>query len=236
MNTLHQNWLTEGIVDFEYKKFVLLAYLQNAAKNFDEEKLYPKLAELVEHYRHLKLFRESKLSAQNNFPKEISKVDFEKFKVEYRQMFDDSELLKEIDEIVEFALPEIENHISLGKELYEEVEHRLEIFPVGIVSLHNHEGYFFLSDFFRKLTNVYSYRITVFESALEKFRGINAEYLFTYNTSLSRTYESVKYDLLEKNSSLQNTAAYAVEFKKSFPLPETMLPVAKRSLVKYISK
>jgi hypothetical protein len=28
MGTLSENWLTEGLIDFEYKKYVLLGYLQ----------------------------------------------------------------------------------------------------------------------------------------------------------------------------------------------------------------
>ncbi len=234
MQTLQQNWLTEGLIDFEYKKYMLLAYLQQATKNFDEKKLYPKLAELMEHYQSLQLFREKKMAVARDFPKQISRLDFENFKVEYKQLFDDDELIKEIDQIVDFALPEIESKLGLGKELYEEVEDKLEVFPIGILPLRTDEGYFFLSDYLKKLVNVYQYRITIFENLQEKFRGIHTQLLFTYNISVSDTYESVKYRLIETQSQLPNPAAYAVEFKYSFPLPETMLPVAKRSLVRFI--
>ncbi|MBP6732155.1 MAG: hypothetical protein KA149_08850 [Chitinophagales bacterium] len=234
MQTLQQNWLTEGLMDFEYKKYMLLAYLQQATKNFDEKKLYPKLSELVEHYNSLQLFREKKIAVARDFPKQISRLDFENFKVEYKQLFEDDELIKEIDQIVDFALPEIESKLGLGKELYEEVEDKLEVFPIGILPLRTDEGYFFLSDYLKKLVNVYQYRITIFENLQEKFRGIHTQLLFTYNISISDTYESVKYRLIETQPQLPNPAAYAVEFKYSFPLPETMLPVAKRSLVRFI--
>lgn len=235
METLNQNWLTEGLVDFEYKKYLLLAYLHEAGKRFDERKLYPKLSELVEHYKNLQLFRREKLSVEKDFPKEISRLDFEKFKVEYKEVFQDDELIKELDSIVAFALPEIESKLGLGRELYEEVEDKLEVFPVGILPLRTEEGYFFLSDFLKHAVNVYRYHITIFENLQEKFRGIHAEFLFGYNTSITNTYEQVKYQLIERNNSLPNPATYAIEFKRSYPLPETMLPVAKRSLVRFIS-
>lgn len=235
MATLNQNWLTEGTIDFEYKKYMLLAYLQETARHFDEKKLYPKLSELVEHYRNLKTFSERKLSATNEFPKEISKLDFEKFKVEYKTVFQDDELLKEIDSIVEFAMPQMEKNLSIGKELFEEVEDKLEVFPVGIIPLRTEEGYFFLSDYTRKAVNVYYYMLTVFENMDEKFRGLHTQHLFDYSISVSQSYERVKYQLIEQRTGLPNPATYAVEFKHSFPLPETMLPVAKRSLVRYIS-
>ncbi len=235
MAALNQNWLTEGLIDFEYKKYMLLAYLQETGKHFDEKKLYPKLSELMEHYNNICLFRDKKVAVAKEFPKEISKLDFDKMKVEYTEIFEDDELIKELDSIVEFALPEIQSKLGLGKELYEEVENKLEVFPVGILPLHTDEGYFFLSDFLKKLVNVYSYRISIFENVQEKFRGINVKFLYTYSTNISNTYESIKYQLIEKNIHLPNPATYAVEFKESFPLPETMLPIAKRSLVRYIS-
>jgi len=235
MHTLQQNWLTDGLIDFEYKKYLLLAYLQQVTKNFDEKKLYPRLSELMEHYNHLQVFREKKLAVAKDFPKEISKLDFEKFKVEYHQLFHDDELLKEIDSIVDFALPEIQNKLGLGKELYEEVEEQLEVFPVGILPLRTDEGYFFLSDYLKKLVNVYFYRITIFENLQEKFRGIHTQFLFHYNVSVSNTYENIKHKMIGEHKHLPNPATYAVEFKYSFPLPETMLPVAKRSLVRFIA-
>jgi hypothetical protein len=235
MTTLTQNWLTEGLVDFEYKKYVLLSYLQEVGKNFDEKKLYPRLSELVEHYNSIKLFKEQKLSAAKDFPKEVSRMDFEKFKLEYKEVYGEDELLKEIDSIVDFALPEIESKLGLGKELYEEVEHKMEVFPVGIIPMRTDEGYFFLSDFLKKWVNVYYFQFSIFENAQEKFRGIHTKFLFNYNISISDTYESVKYQLIEQNNKLPNPATYAVEFKESYPLPETMLPIAKRRLVRYIS-
>ncbi len=235
MASLHQNWLTEGLIDFEYKKYMLLAYLQETARYFDEKKLYPKLSELVEHYNNIKLFRDKKIAVAKDFPKEISRLDFEKMKTEYREIFEDDELLKELDSIVEFALPQIETKLGLGKELYEEVEDKLEVFPVGILPLRTDEGYFFLSDFLKKLVNVYHYQVTIFETVQEKFRGINTRFLFSYTTGITQNYESVKYQLIEQNAQLPNPATYAVEFRQSFPLPETMLPIARRSLVRYIS-
>lgn len=235
MAALDKNWLTDGWMDFEYKKYVLLAYLQETAQHFDEKKLYPRLSELTEHLRGLQLLKEQKVAVAKDFPKEISRIDFEKFKIEYKEAFQDDELIKEMDAIIEFAMPEIEKKLGLGKELYEEVEDKLEVFPVGILPLRSEEGYFFLSDYLKKLVNVYYYQITIFENIQERFRGINTRFLFNYNISVTASYEQIKYKLIEQHQHLPNPATYAVEFKQSFPLPETMLPIAKRSLVRFIS-
>jgi hypothetical protein len=41
MEKLKENWLTEGLIDFEYKKYVLLAYLKSVKESFSRVELYP---------------------------------------------------------------------------------------------------------------------------------------------------------------------------------------------------
>ncbi|MCX6273751.1 MAG: hypothetical protein NTV09_00915, partial [Bacteroidetes bacterium] len=86
MNSLNKNWITEKHIDFEYKKYVLLAYLQHVSENFTENKLYPFLADLVEHYRNLKFLKDSKKNLFEKFPGRISKTDFEQFQLIYEKI------------------------------------------------------------------------------------------------------------------------------------------------------
>ena len=43
MKSLSETWFAEGYIDFELKKYTLLAYLQQVNKYFNENKLYPQL-------------------------------------------------------------------------------------------------------------------------------------------------------------------------------------------------
>ncbi len=235
MASLNAHWLTEGLIDFEFKKYQLLAYLQDTSAHFGEKKLYPRLSELIEHYRNLKSFKETKGQMSELFPKEISRIDMENRKLEYQALMEDDALIKELDEIIDFALPVMQDRLDDGKGLYEEVEQHLQVFPVGIVPLRTQEGYFFLSDCLNKHVSIYRYAVTLFEGAKEKFRAIQANHITDYEISLTRNYESIRYDLITKQKELPNPATYVVEFKATYPLPETMLPVAKRSLVRALS-
>ena len=67
MGKLSDNWISEGWVDFEYKKYLLLAYLQDVEKDFKSVKLYPPLAELIHHYQKL----ENLDKTRNEFKKQI---------------------------------------------------------------------------------------------------------------------------------------------------------------------
>jgi hypothetical protein len=54
--------------------------------------------------------------------------------------------------------------------------------------------------------------------------------------SMVNTYESLKSELIRNRSDLPNPAVYSIETDLSFPVEETLLPIAKRSLVKFISQ
>jgi hypothetical protein len=233
MIALKQDWLTDGLIDFEYKKYLVLGYLQQVGLEFDAKKLYPRLSELLDHYRNLEMVKEQKQIAANSFPKEISGLDFEKLKLEYQTLHQDDELMREIDDIIDFAIPQFRSKMSLGKELYEEVEDKVEIFPIGVVPLHVQDGYFLLSDFACRLISLYQYNITIFENAIERFRGIHTSLLHQYEMTLANTYQNIKYELIKHTREVP--AMYALEFKETYPLTETMLPVAKRMLVRYVT-
>ncbi|MCH8330591.1 MAG: hypothetical protein IH946_04305 [Bacteroidetes bacterium] len=232
---LEANWLTKGLLDYEYKKYILLAYLKDVASRFDENKLYPFLSDLVFHYENLITFKENKKIAGEEFPKKISKVDFEKFAIVYERLIEDESFVKEIESIVNYAIPKIQDHIEDGKDIYDFVEEKLEIFPIGVIPLNQEFGYMFLREGQKKKTSIYEFQITIFESADEKYRGINMDYVTSYQKNHSNTYESIKTDLIRTRKELANPATYAVESMLEFPLRETLLPIAKRSLVRIIA-
>ncbi|MBA2406558.1 MAG: hypothetical protein H0V65_00990 [Chitinophagales bacterium] len=234
MKQLNLNWITEGLMDFEYKKYLLLAYLQEVSRDFDEKKLYPVLSDLVLHYNNLITIKRNKTYVSNQFPKQISKIDLEIFKVEFEKLIADEEYMEDVEAIIDYAIPAMHRQLEDGKEIYQEVEDDLKIFPVGIVSLNPEEGYMMLTKSSSKETSVYSYMITIFENANEKFRGIKTEFIGNYSRSFSHTFEEIKFQLIKEFKNISNPATYVIESKYEYPLNETLLPVAKRSLVRYI--
>ena len=235
MKNLSETWFTEGFIDFELKKYTLLAYLQEVNKYFFQNKLYPQLADLIFHYNNIVAFRENKKYLQEHFPKKLTGIQIEKLQVLYEQLIEDTELMQELEEIINFSAGEMKNIISSGAEIYEFVEEKLTITPIGIVPLDIQEGYFFLSAGNTKNTYIYQYRLSIFEKHNEKFRSIKTTYVEMMQRSMVNTYENYKYDLIRYKSDIPNPAVYSIETELSFPVEETILPIAKRSLVKFIS-
>ncbi len=234
MEKLRNDWITDGLVDFEYKKYILLAYLQHVKENFDYSRLYPFMSELVFHYQNLMQVRANKTLLYENFPQTISKADFSKLRLNYKKIIEDDQVMAEIEQILEYAIPKMKATIEEGKELYEFVESNLELNPIGVEPLYNKEGYLFLAKDKDQEIKIFQYQVTVFENSSETYRGVSAEYKTTEIRSISNTYEQIKVRLARKNKSLPNPATFLVFSKLSFPLSETLLPIAKRLLVKSI--
>jgi hypothetical protein len=236
MKTLSQTWFAEGYIDFELKKYTLLSYLQEIHKHFDQTKLYPQLADLIFHYNNLRAFRQNKKFLQQQFPKKFTQVDLHKIEMLYQQMIDDDEIMKELEDIMQYALERMSNSIQNGTQIYEFVEDKLSIFPIGLIPLDNVEGYFFLCGGNTKDTRVFQYRMSFFEKHDEKYRSIKTSFVAQWERNFVNTYESIKSELIRNKTDLPNPAVYGIETSLSVPLEETLLPIAKRCLVKYISK
>jgi hypothetical protein len=234
MKTLSETWFAEGYIDFELKKYTLLAYLQEINRHFDENKLYPQLADLIFHYNNLVAFRENKKYLQEQFPKKLTGVQIEKLQLLYEQLIEDNELMQELEEIIHYSAGAMKTTITSGTEIYEFVEGKLAIAPVGLVPLDVQEGYFFLSSGHTKNTWVYQYRLSFFEKRDERYRSIKTVYVDRLERSFVNTYENIKYSLI-KTHHLPNPAVYSIETDLTFPVEETLLPIAKRSLVKFIA-
>ena len=236
MKTLSETWFAEGYIDFELKKYTLLAYLQQVNQYFTESKLYPQLSDVIFHYNNLQALKENKKFLQEQFPKKLTGVQIEKLQLLYEQIIEDDEMMQELEDIITFSADKLKTAISSGTEIYEFVEDKLNIFPVGLIPLDTHEGYFFLSEGTYRKTLVYQFRLSFFEKHDEKYRAIRTEYVSEWERNMVNTYENIKAELLRNKKDLPNPAVYSIETELTFPSSETLLPVAKRSLVRYISK
>ena len=235
MKKLSETWFADGYIDFELKKYTLLAYLQEINRCFNENKLYPQLSDVIFHYNNLVAFRENKKFLQEQFPKRVTGIQLEKLQVLYEQMIEDDDLMQELEAIIHYSAEKLKRTISSGTEIYEFVEDKLNIFPIGLVPIEINEGYFFLSEGSYRQTRIYQYRLSFFEKHDEKYRSIKTEYVGNYERNIVNSYELMKIELIRKRKELPNPAVYSIETDLSFPVDETLLPIAKRTLVRYIT-
>jgi hypothetical protein len=236
MERLSKDWLTQGLIDFEYKKYVLLAYFQTVKKSFGRVELYPFLSDLVSHYQNLVAVKENKTLIRESFPKELSLEEFKRLELSYREMIEDDSIMNEITSIIEWALPQFKGSLEEGSVIYEYVESQCEISPVGVTPLYAREGYLFVTIPPEKETNVYRYQLSIFGEQYNQHRSLNTEFIETVPKSPVTPYESIKINLVKRFKQLPNPATYLILSRVRFPFSETLMPVAKRLLVGHISR
>lgn len=236
MNKLKKDWITEGLQDFEYKKYILLAYLKHVEEHFDETKLYPFMTDLIAHYEDLKLLKSEKKSIRQEFPKKISRIDLNKVELIYQRIYEDDELPASIEELIEYAIPTMENTLGKGKALYESVSSDLIIDTVGIIPLYKEEGYLFMENGSSKATEIFQFRIKKFILQNEQVRGVHFQWMDRIARGIGDTLEQVKLKLIQTYRNLPNPATFVIHSQSPLPLEETMLPMSKRLLLQTITQ
>ena len=108
------NWYSESPIDFEHKQYVILSYLQTVDSYFIQKRLSPHLLHMESMIIEMLNFQESLASMRKRFDKE-----------RYVLLFQDNPKLKgeknllveEIEEVVDFSIPLIQNRVDLGHKI-----------------------------------------------------------------------------------------------------------------------
>lgn len=232
MEKLSSNWLTEGLNDFEYKKYLLLAYLQHANKRFDAIKLYPEMADLISHYRRLLHLKENSNQLKQSFPKELKEFDVESFQLKYRSLVEDDKVMQEVRKVMEYAEPKLKDALDIGKEIYEWIEDQLEVESVGLLPIYKKEGFLLFNQGGSKAVEIHRYALALISRAGDQFRALQTWFFKSDQWSLSRNMGQIKLDLINQQTELPNPAVFLIRSEMEFPLRESLLPVSKRLLVR----
>ncbi len=235
MLMLKKNWIFEDTVDFEYKQYILLAYLERVKAAFGKNELYPHLSHLIEQYLELNQLVEKKSAIDDLFPKELKSIDLEKNELIYEGKVSKTELIEEVERIIHYALPLLKQKVDEGKDLYDLIEENMDLQHVGLEPISKDEGYLFLTHYPFKETYLYAYQTTLFEKPEAKYRGLHIRFLEKVRNKLFMSFESIKHTLIKKQQILFNPAAFLIECKLSLPLETTSLPIAKRLLMRNLA-
>jgi len=226
MKTLNPNWFAEGLIDSEYKKYILLAFLQDIEKEYKESKIFPALKSVNETVKCMTDFREKCNSLSAYFPKNLTGIDESTGSLTYSAQVEDPELFSIMNQIIEYSLPKLEEKLEQGKEIFNCVQSMIEIEPIGVLPIYKDEGYF-LINCNEPETEIYSFRISQIAGD-SPYRILETQFLKQVKNSISNTYYTIKERLISEFQELPNPATYLIHSQLNFPKESTLLPVAKR--------
>lgn len=235
MKKLQPDWFTQNWLDAEYQKYVVMAYLQAVRQNFVEYKLCPDLPELRSHYDAGIRFSRGKGTLNAAFPKRISRVTGPPPRIEYKSEVTDPDFMAEVDEIIDFSLPKFQAMVTEGEQRWTDIASSLKLSPVGLLPLRPEEGYLLIHATNQSETQVYYFSMTLYSEQEPGGRVVKLHFVEDVRKTLVNTYENIKLDLIRRHRGLPNPATFMLESQRTYPVQETLLPIARQLLAQAVA-
>lgn len=227
---LDTNWIFQDPIDYEHKQYVLLAYFQKMADNFNRFELYPYFIEISLHLANIQTISKENLIVTTE--KKFKSNDDELLitDLNFRELPQlNSEQEEELKKIIVFSAPKFQDYFNIAKSVWTLVYESTHVsIKKNKKNLYNQNGYFYYiinNDFYLweyELTksNKNSYE-TKSEARLvtkQKIKDENINEILTINiprgTKTNPIFECVS--------------------NEDFPIEETLLPIFKRKIISYI--
>jgi len=237
MEALNLSNFIKAADDVELSKYRVLAILRGYSKSLHKNKLYPALAELISIKNELELLIEQMSLFDSEFILNLNFADFsQNFDIDQHFDFNDKDL-DIVADFIRWALPEIKTSIIEGKAIFDFVDENIELNDIGIMPLYKDEGYFTIPDIKNDLMKIYRFEMSLFSTQDNPLRTLKTKLvdLISLKVPESNSPLDLKHSLIEKYPDLPNPATYCFDTTLDFPFVETILPVAKRKLVRKLA-
>lgn len=238
MDTLDLRTFIKAADDEELSKYEVLSILSKYTRALHKNKLYPALAELISIKNELELLVEQMSLFDPEFVLNLNFADFvDDLSISAPVEYDVDSLIK-VSEFINWALPEISSAIDEGKAIFDFVDSEMTLNEVGIMPICKDEGYFFLKDHNHDLMKVYRFEMSLFSTQDNPLRTLKSKLvdLISLKEPEAQSPYEIKRNLVRKHADLPNPSCYYFETDLDFPFVETLLPVAKRKLVRELAK
>ncbi|MCU7495517.1 MAG: hypothetical protein HF314_01070 [Ignavibacteria bacterium] len=218
------------VTDFELSSYKILNSLKNYNKEFNHNRLYPGLSELIELNLQLKEIDENNLNDVfiENLSSRKSKDD--RLMVETIEVTDD--YIQQVVDLIEWAKPLVKDTIDEGKILYEFVKKNIYIEEIGIADASREEGYVLIPDNRQAMIQVLRYEISMTSSGKKSQRKLNTRVIQSVDkVYVNQAPNEVIMDLFEQFADMPSSSTFICTTDLDFPFSETILPVVKRKLM-----
>ncbi|TAE25512.1 MAG: hypothetical protein EAZ92_12140 [Candidatus Kapaibacterium sp.] len=224
-----------AVHDVERTQFQVLSGLKKIRQNFHHNKIYPDLSHLIDLHHSLQAIIDNANALQQQQPRALTEINLEERKLIYTDIPLHDEHFEQVRDLINWAMPHILTAIDEGSTIFEFVEENLQLEVVGILPSYLEEGYIFIPDNAHQHLHLLKYDISIFTSTEEKYRSLKTQIIKSVQQSLiQQPAQTLKLELVQEFPELPNPATYAITTDLEFPFQETILPVAKRCLLRHI--
>lgn len=108
-------WYTESPIDFEYKQYILFAYLQEVERSFVNKVVSPHLLHMERMIIEMINFE----GMMNDYARQFERHRYIYLFKDQNRIFENNEILEEVKEIIEFSIPQLDSRIKFGYKVLE---------------------------------------------------------------------------------------------------------------------
>ena len=237
MKKLNLNSFIPEVPDKEMNQYKVLSGLKEYQKQFNKNKLYPSLSELVYLVSKLEIILHKNRDLMLITPRRIKRDSVKSKNIVVEPLSEDKSNNNYQMDLIEWALPQIKQLIDEAYILYDFVNQSIEILDIGIPPEDIKTGYVFIPNNQKNITEIYRYETITYTSLDKPFHSLKTKYLETNNSVYSKEgAELLKLQLLKKYDDPPNIAASMCFTELDFPFIETIFPLAKRKMLDHITE
>lgn len=238
MNKLSFESFFTSSADAETIQYRILGGVKKARTDFGKHKIYPSLAQLKNLKDSIEKVIDERENLVDNFPKKIRAFDLKEKKVIYENTAEIKldEMIEEIFELIEWALPLINEVAEEGMVLYNFVDKNIILEQVGVLPMYKDEGYFMVTDNSACQLQIHRYESTLYASSDNEYRRLKTRLVKNEKQVIIRKPAvTIKHELIKESKDLPNPATFLFDTELDFPFRETIFPVVKRKLISHIA-
>ncbi|WP_022836797.1 hypothetical protein [Salisaeta longa] len=237
MQPLSLQTFTRAVDDVERTQYEILGGLQRARTAFSDRRVYPHLGRLVKLHEALTTVMERSEAYRTSATGTMTGIDWENQRLQYAWPDLDQDQMAVVTELMHWALPHLRAAIAEGTDVYEYVEDNLALETVGIVPSYVQEGYVLVRDPGAAAVHVLRYTLSLITREGERYRTLRTEHCKTIaQGTVAEHPSSIKLSLVDERKDLPNPATYLIDTEETFPYEDTVLPIVKRKLMRYLAR
>lgn len=234
MAALTLDLFASAAYDLERAQYGVLGGLQHVQQAFAQNAVYPHLGELIALYETLRTVAEGTEGVRGAIPVRVKGIDLENEELVYEEPDLGDARLERVRELIDWALPRIQQAIEEGRTIYEFVEDSLHMETVGLLPPYVQEGYLLVVDRDVEAMHVVQYSVSIFTGSGEQYRSLRTTHIETIGMSVASPRD-VKLRLASERCELPNPATYCFDSDLAFPFEPTVFPIAKRKLMRHLA-
>jgi hypothetical protein len=217
--------------DEEAARYRILAGLQDAHQAFARTRVYPHLGDLIRLRRALTAFLEGVDQFRDARPGRVTGVDWEAGTLLRDPEDEDPPLLAE--GLARWALPLLTDVLDEGRTVFEFVDEHAALAAVGLLPPYQREGYLLVADGEGGLLAL-RYAVSVLTDESGRYRSLRTTPVAADLPPLAPPL-AWKAALTAAFPDLPAPATFRLDTDVPFPVEETVLPVAKRKLLRLVA-